>query len=168
MIVIRLLFQSRPLTRYLPNTRADFDLRTHLESQGHDLEGGGGTGSEVRVDKTCCCGYLLKKSITNTRDSFGSDSMGLGNGVGMGFRGWKRRWFVLDRKTRQLMYFKVNSNKQKTTNKADLTPNLPNFPTTSAVLDTRNFVPFTSLKEVNDVFRCSIWIVTWLSFERVS
>lgn len=30
--------QARPLTRYLPNRKEDFDLKTHIESSGHGVD----------------------------------------------------------------------------------------------------------------------------------
>ena len=129
---LNFVFQSRPLTCYLPNASADFDLRTHLESLGHDLDGISSEG--VIVDMTSCRGFLLKKSGISSSEGKKSPN------VAFGMRGWKKRWFVLDRKTRQLEYCK--SICHQTTSKKNIPTYLPPVNTC---------VPFTALKEVNEV-----------------
>ncbi|XP_037294037.1 pleckstrin homology-like domain family B member 1 [Manduca sexta] len=47
---------QRPLTRYLPVDRDDFDLRRHVESAGHQIE----VCPYVSVTSTSCRGYLHK------------------------------------------------------------------------------------------------------------
>ncbi|KAE8737625.1 hypothetical protein FOCC_FOCC016910, partial [Frankliniella occidentalis] len=74
--------QQRPLTRYLPIRAADLDLRQHIESAGHAVELCG----HVAVDAHSCRGVLHKAS---TR-----------------FGNWQKRWFVFDRSSRTLAYYK--------------------------------------------------------------
>ena len=73
--------QERPLTRYLPIRSADFDLRAHIESGGHQIN-----SNYVSITSTMCRGYLYK--------------MG-----GMKFKTWNRRWFVFDRQAHSLSYY---------------------------------------------------------------
>ncbi|XP_038217321.1 putative leucine-rich repeat-containing protein DDB_G0290503 [Zerene cesonia] len=72
---------QRPLTRYLPVDRDDFDLRTHVESAGHQIE----LCPYVTVNSSSCRGYLHK--------------------LGAKFHTWSKRWFVFDRETKTLVYY---------------------------------------------------------------
>ncbi|KAM8882271.1 pleckstrin homology-like domain family B member 2 isoform 2-T2 [Synchiropus picturatus] len=73
--------QSRPLTRYLPVRKDDFDLRSHIESAGHNPE----TCYHLSISEKTCRGYLIK--------------------MGGKIKTWKKRWFVFDRNRRTLSYF---------------------------------------------------------------
>lgn len=86
---LKLTQQSRPLTRYLPNTSANFDLRQHIESAGHSIE----TCKEVILTKTSCRGYMVK--------------------MGGHIKTWKKRWFVFDRKKRSLIYYPNEKSENK-------------------------------------------------------
>ncbi|XP_018081952.1 pleckstrin homology-like domain family B member 3 isoform X2 [Xenopus laevis] len=57
------------------------DLRSHLEASGHSVE----TCPHVRVNTTCCKGYLVK--------------------MGGRIKTWRKRWFVFDRQKRRLAYY---------------------------------------------------------------
>uniref|UniRef100_A0A8C4XCT2 Pleckstrin homology like domain family B member 1 n=1 Tax=Erpetoichthys calabaricus TaxID=27687 RepID=A0A8C4XCT2_ERPCA len=48
--------QARPLTRYLPIRKEEFDLRAHIESSGHNVE----TCYSVIITEKMCKGYLVK------------------------------------------------------------------------------------------------------------
>ncbi|XP_072546057.1 pleckstrin homology-like domain family B member 2 isoform X3 [Salminus brasiliensis] len=73
--------QSRPLTRYLPVRKDDFDLRGHVESAGHGIE----TCYHVSITEKTCRGFLIK--------------------MGGKIKTWKKRWFVFDRNRRTLSYY---------------------------------------------------------------
>ncbi|KAM6432305.1 pleckstrin homology-like domain family B member 1 isoform 1-T1 [Liasis olivaceus] len=73
--------QARPLTRYLPIRKEDFDLRLHIESSGHSVD----TCSHVILSEKLCKGYLVK--------------------MGGKIRSWKKRWFVFDRLRHTLSYY---------------------------------------------------------------
>ncbi|XP_060703050.1 pleckstrin homology-like domain family B member 1 isoform X3 [Hemiscyllium ocellatum] len=73
--------QARPLTRYLPIRKEDFDLRSHIESSGHNLE----TCYQVAISEKMCKGYLTK--------------------MGGKIKSWRKRWFVFDRIKRTLSYY---------------------------------------------------------------
>uniref|UniRef100_A0A3Q2DSL7 Pleckstrin homology-like domain family B member 1 n=2 Tax=Cyprinodon variegatus TaxID=28743 RepID=A0A3Q2DSL7_CYPVA len=73
--------QSRPLTRYLPIRKDDFDLRAHIESAGHNTE----TCFHLSISEKTCRGYLIK--------------------MGGKIKTWKKRWFVFDRNRRTLSYY---------------------------------------------------------------
>ncbi|XP_063120936.1 pleckstrin homology-like domain family B member 1 isoform X30 [Rattus norvegicus] len=73
--------QARPLTRYLPNRKEDFDLKTHIESSGHGVD----TCLHVVLSSKVCRGYLIK--------------------MGGKIKSWKKRWFVFDRLKRTLSYY---------------------------------------------------------------
>ncbi|XP_026861140.2 pleckstrin homology-like domain family B member 2 isoform X4 [Electrophorus electricus] len=73
--------QSRPLTRYLPVRKDDFDLRSHIESAGHNVE----TCYHVSVTEKTCRGFLVK--------------------MGGKIKTWKKRWFLFDRNRRTLSYY---------------------------------------------------------------
>ncbi|XP_072562573.1 pleckstrin homology-like domain family B member 2 isoform X2 [Paramormyrops kingsleyae] len=73
--------QSRPLTRYLPVRRDDFDLRGHIELAGHHVD----TCYHVSLTEKTCRGFLVK--------------------MGGKIKTWKKRWFVFDRNRRTLSYF---------------------------------------------------------------
>lgn len=76
-----LVLQARPLTRYLPIRKEDFDLRLHIESSGHSVD----TCSHIIVSEKLCKGYLVK--------------------MGGKIRSWKKRWFVFDRLRHTLSYY---------------------------------------------------------------
>ncbi|XP_072140084.1 pleckstrin homology-like domain family B member 1 isoform X2 [Mobula birostris] len=73
--------QARPLTRYLPIRKEDFDLRSHIESSGHNLE----TCYQITMSEKMCKGYLTK--------------------MGGKIKSWRKRWFVFDRIKRTLSYY---------------------------------------------------------------
>ncbi|XP_043081994.1 pleckstrin homology-like domain family B member 2 isoform X2 [Puntigrus tetrazona] len=73
--------QSRPLTRYLPVRKDDFDLRSHIDSAGHNTE----TCYHVSITEKTCRGFLIK--------------------MGGKIKTWKKRWFVFDRNRRTLSYY---------------------------------------------------------------
>ncbi|XP_069061037.1 pleckstrin homology-like domain family B member 2 isoform X1 [Pleurodeles waltl] len=73
--------QTRPLTRYLPVKKEDFDLRGHIESAGHNVE----TCYHVSVTEKTCRGFLVK--------------------MGGKIKTWKKRWFVFDRSKRTFCYY---------------------------------------------------------------
>nr|XP_021545777.1 pleckstrin homology-like domain family B member 1 [Neomonachus schauinslandi] len=72
---------ARPLTRYLPIRKEDFDLKTHIESSGHGVD----TCLHVVLSSKVCRGYLVK--------------------MGGKIKSWKKRWFVFDRLKRTLSYY---------------------------------------------------------------
>ncbi|XP_073965859.1 uncharacterized protein isoform X2 [Choristoneura fumiferana] len=72
---------QRPLTRYLPVDRDDFDLRRHVESAGHQIE----LCPHVTVTASACRGYLHK--------------------LGAKFHTWSKRWFVFDRESKTFVYY---------------------------------------------------------------
>ncbi|KAK3541092.1 hypothetical protein QTP86_012814 [Hemibagrus guttatus] len=72
---------SRPLTRYLPVRKDDFDLRGHIESAGHNIE----TCYHISITEKTCRGFLIK--------------------MGGKIKTWKKRWFVFDRNRRTLSYY---------------------------------------------------------------
>ncbi|NXJ71076.1 PHLB1 protein, partial [Rostratula benghalensis] len=73
--------QARPLTRYLPIRKEDFDLRLHIESSGHSVD----TCYHLILTEKMCKGYLVK--------------------MGGKIKSWKKRWFVFDRMKRTLSYY---------------------------------------------------------------
>lgn len=73
--------QARPLTRYLPVRKEDFDLRSHVETAGHNID----TCFHVSITEKTCRGYLIK--------------------MGGKIKTWKKRWFVFDRKKRTFSYY---------------------------------------------------------------
>lgn len=79
---------QRPLTRYLPIMSSNLDLRQHIETAGHQIQ----LCPHVIVDETSCRGYLHKLGAT--------------------FHGWAKRWFVLDRQKRALIYYADKSEKK--------------------------------------------------------
>ncbi|XP_050680201.1 pleckstrin homology-like domain family B member 2 isoform X1 [Leptidea sinapis] len=72
---------QRPLTRYLPVDRDDFDLRRHVESAGHQIE----LCPYVTLNSSSCRGYLHK--------------------LGAKFHTWSKRWFVFDRESKTFVYY---------------------------------------------------------------
>ena len=74
-------YQARPMTRYLPIRSKEFDLKSHIEQAGHNLD----LCPTVTVSKTACRGMLRK--------------------MGGKFRSWNNRWFVFDRERRSLIYY---------------------------------------------------------------
>ncbi|XP_036451267.1 pleckstrin homology-like domain family B member 2 isoform X2 [Colossoma macropomum] len=73
--------QSRPLTRYLPVRKDDFDLRGHVEAAGHHPD----TCYHLAITDKTCRGFLVK--------------------MGGKIKTWKKRWFVFDRNRRTLAYY---------------------------------------------------------------
>ncbi|XP_055735976.1 pleckstrin homology-like domain family B member 1 isoform X7 [Salvelinus fontinalis] len=73
--------QARPMTRYLPIRKEEFDLRSHIESSGHNVE----TSHHVILTDKMCKGYLVK--------------------MGGKIKSWKKRWFVFDRLKRTFSYY---------------------------------------------------------------
>ncbi|XP_036603457.1 pleckstrin homology-like domain family B member 2 isoform X8 [Trichosurus vulpecula] len=73
--------QARPLTRYLPVRKEDFDLRSHVETAGHNIE----TCYHVSITEKTCRGFLIK--------------------MGGKIKTWKKRWFVFDRNKRTFSYY---------------------------------------------------------------
>ncbi|XP_069391099.1 pleckstrin homology-like domain family B member 1 isoform X22 [Paralichthys olivaceus] len=73
--------QARPMTRYLPIRKEEFDLRSHVESSGHSVD----TCYHVILTEKMCKGYLVK--------------------MGGKIKSWKKRWFVFDRLKRTLSYY---------------------------------------------------------------
>ncbi|KAK7883166.1 hypothetical protein WMY93_029340 [Mugilogobius chulae] len=73
--------QARPMTRYLPIRKEEFDLRSHVESSGHNVD----TCCHVIVTEKMCKGYLVK--------------------MGGKIKSWKKRWFVFDRLKRTFSYY---------------------------------------------------------------
>ncbi|NXL48306.1 PHLB1 protein, partial [Podilymbus podiceps] len=81
--------QARPLTRYLPIRKEDFDLRLHIESSGHSVD----TCYHVILTEKMCKGYLVK--------------------MGGKIKSWKKRWFVFDRMKRTLSYYVADKHETK-------------------------------------------------------
>ncbi|XP_034746713.1 pleckstrin homology-like domain family B member 1 isoform X5 [Etheostoma cragini] len=73
--------QARPMTRYLPNRKEEFDLRAHVESSGHSID----TCPFVILTEKMCKGHLVK--------------------MGGKIKSWKKRWFVFDRIKRNFGYY---------------------------------------------------------------
>ncbi|XP_063063505.1 pleckstrin homology-like domain family B member 1 isoform X2 [Engraulis encrasicolus] len=73
--------QARPMTRYLPIRKEEFDLRSHIESSGHTPE----TCDHLILTEKICKGYLVK--------------------MGGKIKSWKKRWFVFDRMKRTFSYY---------------------------------------------------------------
>ncbi|XP_077064889.1 pleckstrin homology-like domain family B member 1 isoform X48 [Siphateles boraxobius] len=73
--------QARPMTRYLPIRKEEFDLRSHIESSGHSVD----TCYHVILTEKMCKGYLVK--------------------MGGKIKSWKKRWFVFDRLKRTFSYY---------------------------------------------------------------
>ncbi|XP_072231669.1 pleckstrin homology-like domain family B member 1 isoform X9 [Leuresthes tenuis] len=73
--------QARPMTRYLPNRKEEFDLRAHVESSGHCID----TCPFVIITEKMCKGHLVK--------------------MGGKIKSWKKRWFVFDRLKRNFCYY---------------------------------------------------------------
>ncbi|XP_013101241.1 pleckstrin homology-like domain family B member 1 [Stomoxys calcitrans] len=79
---------QRPLTRYLPIFAHDLDLRRHIESAGHQIS----MCPHVFIDAYTCRGYLHK--------------------LGSTFHTWSKRWFVLDRQRKALIYYSDKSERK--------------------------------------------------------
>ncbi|XP_073719374.1 pleckstrin homology-like domain family B member 1 isoform X12 [Misgurnus anguillicaudatus] len=73
--------QARPMTRYLPIRKEEFDLRSHIESSGHSVD----TCYHVILTEKMCKGYLIK--------------------MGGKIKSWRKRWFVFDRLKRTFSYY---------------------------------------------------------------
>ncbi|XP_047193103.1 pleckstrin homology-like domain family B member 1 isoform X4 [Scophthalmus maximus] len=73
--------QARPMTRYLPNRKEEFDLRAHVESSGHSID----ICPYVILTEKMCKGHLVK--------------------MGGKIKSWKKRWFVFDRLKRNFNYY---------------------------------------------------------------
>lgn len=104
-----MLSPQRPLTRYLPiryddessaDNQTTFDLRAHIESAGHQLDDDNGVGVDRHfwIDSTSCRGYLKKLS-----------GSGGSNNARRSGRKWLKRWFVFDRQSRTLSYYRHRS-----------------------------------------------------------
>ncbi|XP_051962850.1 pleckstrin homology-like domain family B member 1 isoform X2 [Xyrauchen texanus] len=72
---------ARPMTRYLPIRKEEFDLRSHIESSGHNVD----TCYQVILTEKMCKGYLIK--------------------MGGKIKSWRKRWFVFDRLKRTFSYY---------------------------------------------------------------
>ncbi|KAM8834968.1 uncharacterized protein ACB058_016417 [Synchiropus picturatus] len=82
--------ETRPMTRYLPNLKQEFDLRAHVESSGHDVD----TCPFIILTEKKCKGHLVK--------------------MGGKIKSWKKRWFVFDRLKRNFCYYAdKNENRMK-------------------------------------------------------
>ncbi|XP_045064120.1 pleckstrin homology-like domain family B member 2 isoform X1 [Coregonus clupeaformis] len=73
--------QARPLTRYLPQRKDDFDLHGHIEAAGHNPD----NCYHLAITDKTCRGFLVK--------------------MGGKIKTWKKRWFVFDRNRRTLAYY---------------------------------------------------------------
>ncbi|XP_077396688.1 pleckstrin homology-like domain family B member 1 isoform X3 [Festucalex cinctus] len=73
--------QARPMTRYLPIRKEEFDLRAHVETSGHGVD----TCYHIILTEKMCKGYLVK--------------------MGGKIKSWKKRWFVFDRLKRTFSYY---------------------------------------------------------------
>ncbi|XP_071806175.1 uncharacterized protein [Asterias amurensis] len=73
--------QSRPLTRFLPCSSQDFDLRNHIENAGHNVQ----ICKELTISRNTCRGYMIK--------------------MGGRIKTWRRRWFVFNRVKRSFLYY---------------------------------------------------------------
>ncbi|KAM7374228.1 hypothetical protein PAMP_006899 [Pampus punctatissimus] len=73
--------EARPMTRYLPNRKEEFDLRAHVESSGHSID----TCPYIILTEKMCKGHLVK--------------------MGGKIKSWKKRWFVFDRLKRNFCYY---------------------------------------------------------------
>ncbi|XP_019716787.1 pleckstrin homology-like domain family B member 1 isoform X6 [Hippocampus comes] len=73
--------QARPMTRYLPIRKEEFDLRAHIETSGHSVD----TCYHIILTEKMCKGYLVK--------------------MGGKIKSWKKRWFVFDRLKRTFSYY---------------------------------------------------------------
>uniref|UniRef100_A0A8B9HXJ6 Pleckstrin homology-like domain family B member 1 n=1 Tax=Astyanax mexicanus TaxID=7994 RepID=A0A8B9HXJ6_ASTMX len=78
---LSVLHRARPMTRYLPIRKEEFDLRSHVESSGHNID----TCYQVILTEKMCKGYLVK--------------------MGGKIKSWKKRWFVFDRLKRTFSYY---------------------------------------------------------------
>eukprot|EP00057_Strongylocentrotus_purpuratus_P004762 XP_003729381.1 PREDICTED: pleckstrin homology-like domain family B member 1 isoform X2 [Strongylocentrotus purpuratus] len=81
--------QSRPLTRYLPITSEDFDLRAHVETAGHSVD----TCPYIAITKNTCRGYVTK--------------------MGGRIKTWRKRWFVFSRTKRSFLYYSSDKDETK-------------------------------------------------------
>ncbi|XP_041470735.1 pleckstrin homology-like domain family B member 1 isoform X3 [Lytechinus variegatus] len=81
--------QSRPLTRYLPITSEDFDLRAHIETAGHSVD----TCPYIAITKNTCRGYMTK--------------------MGGRIKTWRKRWFVFSRTKRSFLYYSSDKDETK-------------------------------------------------------
>ncbi|XP_077579362.1 pleckstrin homology-like domain family B member 1 isoform X4 [Stigmatopora nigra] len=73
--------QARPMTRYLPIRKEEFDLRAHIETSGHSVD----SCYHIILTEKMCKGYLVK--------------------MGGKIKSWKKRWFVFDRLKRTFSYY---------------------------------------------------------------
>ncbi|XP_041750169.1 pleckstrin homology-like domain family B member 2 isoform X1 [Coregonus clupeaformis] len=73
--------QARPMTRYLPQRKDDFDLHGHIEAAGHNPD----NCYHLAITDKTCRGFLVK--------------------MGGKIKTWKKRWFVFDRSRRTLAYY---------------------------------------------------------------
>ncbi|XP_061923316.1 pleckstrin homology-like domain family B member 1 isoform X2 [Entelurus aequoreus] len=73
--------QARPMTRYLPIRKEEFDLHAHIVASGHSVD----TCGHVTLAATLCRGHMVK--------------------MGGNIKSWKKRWFVFDRLKRTFCYY---------------------------------------------------------------
>ncbi|XP_064837134.1 pleckstrin homology-like domain family B member 2 isoform X2 [Oncorhynchus masou masou] len=73
--------QARPMTRYLPQRKDDFDLHGHIKAAGHNPD----NCYHLAITDKTCRGFLVK--------------------MGGKIKTWKKRWFVFDRNRRTLVYY---------------------------------------------------------------
>eukprot|EP00063_Salmo_salar_P076885 XP_014051720.1 PREDICTED: pleckstrin homology-like domain family B member 2 isoform X4 [Salmo salar] len=73
--------EARPMTRYLPQRKDDFDLHGHIEAAGHNPD----NCYHLAITDKTCRGFLVK--------------------MGGKIKTWKKRWFVFDRNRRTLAYY---------------------------------------------------------------
>ncbi|XP_031663988.1 pleckstrin homology-like domain family B member 2 isoform X10 [Oncorhynchus kisutch] len=73
--------EARPMTRYLPQRKDDFDLHGHIEAAGHNPD----NCYHLAITDKTCRGFLVK--------------------MGGKIKTWKKRWFVFDRNRRTLVYY---------------------------------------------------------------
>ena len=95
--LIRCLFtffqhDQRPLTRYLPITSQDLNLKSHIESSGHQIE----SCTQIQLSSANCKGYLHKWTNGKLR------------------KAWNKKYFVFDRKKKLLSYFTNQNQKEGT------------------------------------------------------
>ena len=66
----------------MPIKHENFDLKSHIESAGHQLD----LHKQITISSEFCQGYLQKLTVGKIRNS------------------WHRRWFKFDRQNKQLYY----------------------------------------------------------------
>lgn len=78
--------ENRPLTRYLPNTSSQLDLKLHLESLGHSAS----FLHQLILTSTSMRGTLTKLASRKKRRPW---------------KRWQNRWILFDRHTRSIQWF---------------------------------------------------------------